>query len=141
MINCGQNLFSAGANARCSFAPGATTGEIPLLNPAWTKESASTVPYLNKAAFVLPPNMAYGDTGRRLSYLRTPWTVNEDVALLKNFALTEKVRFEVRASASNVLNRVTFTNPNTTQSAVQFGLFTGQGNGPRNVQMGARVSF
>lgn len=141
MINCGQNLFGAGANARCSFAPGATTGAIPLLNPAWTKSSAPTVPYLNTAAFVLPPNMTYGDTGRRLSYLRTPWTVQEDAALIKNFAVTEKVRFELRASASNVLNRVTFASPNTTQSNVQFGLFTGQGNSPRNVQLGARVSF
>ncbi|MDQ6701221.1 MAG: TonB-dependent receptor [Acidobacteriota bacterium] len=141
MINCNQNFFGAGANARCSFAPGATTGEIPLLNPAWTKANAFTVPYLNNAAFVLPPNMTYGDTGRRLSYLRTPWTLQEDVALIKNFAVGERVRFEVRASASNVLNRVTFGNPNTTQSSSQFGLFTGQGNGPRNIQMGARVSF
>lgn len=141
MINCGQNLFGAGQNARCSFAPGATTGAIPLLNPNWTRATASTVPYLNTAAFVLPPNMVYGDTARRLSYLRTPWTVQEDVALIKNFAISEKVRFEVRASASNALNRVTFGNPNTTQSSSQFGLFTGQGNGPRNIQMGARVSF
>ena len=140
-INCNQNFFGAGANARCSFAPGAATGQIPLLNPDWNEANAFTVPYLNKAAFVLPPNMVYGDTGRRLSYLRTPWSVQEDVSLIKNFILREKVRFEVRASASNVLNRVTFGNPNTTQSSSQFGLFTGQGNGPRNVQMGARLSF
>src|SRR6266567_3628364 len=37
VINCNQNFFGAGANARCSFAPGATTGQIPLLNPAWTE--------------------------------------------------------------------------------------------------------
>ncbi len=140
-IGCNQNFFGAGANARCSFAPGATTGQIPLLNPAWTKENAFTVPYLNTAAFVLPPNMTYGDTGRRLSFLRTPWTIQEDVALIKNFAVSERVRFELRASASNVLNRVTFANPNTTQSSSQFGLFTGQGNSPRNIQMGARLSF
>ncbi len=141
MINCNQNFFGAGANARCSFAPGATTGQIPLLNPAWTEANAFTVPYLNPAAFILPANMTYGDTGRRLSFLRTPWTVQEDVSLIKNFVVNEKVRFEVRASASNVLNRVTFTTPNTTQSSSQFGYFTGQGNSPRNVQMGARLSF
>ncbi|WP_031496225.1 TonB-dependent receptor [Bryobacter aggregatus] len=141
MITCGQNFFGAGANARCSFAPGATTGAIPLLNPAWTKETASTVPYLNKDAFILPANMTYGDTGRRLSFLRTPWTVQEDLAVIKNFALGEKARLEIRASASNALNRVTFASPNTTQSSAQFGLFTAQGNSPRNIQMGARVSF
>ena len=141
MINCNQNFFGAGANARCSFAPGATTGQIPLLNPAWNKANAFTVPYLNNAAFILPPNMVYGDTARQLSYLRTPWTVQEDVALIKNFNFGEKRNFELRASASNILNRVTFASPNTTQSSSQFGLFTGQGNSPRNVQMGARVSF
>ena len=145
MINCNQNFFGAGANARCSFAPGVSTGAIPLLNPAWTKTNAFTIPYLNDAAFVLPPNMTYGDTGRRLSFLRTPWTVQEDVSLIKNFLVSEKVKLELRASASNLLNRVTFggltTSPNTTQSSSQFGLFTGQGNSPRNIQMGARVSF
>jgi hypothetical protein len=73
--------------------------------------------------------------------LRTPWTVQEDVALIKNFVLREKMNFELRASASNALNRVTFGSPVTTQSSSQFGLFTGQGNSPRNVQMGARFSF
>ncbi len=141
MINCNQNLYGAGQNARCSFAPGATTGQIPLLNPNWTEANAFTVPYLNQAAFVLPANMTYGDTGRRLSFLRTPWTVQEDVALIKNFVIREKIRMEIRASASNALNRVTFGSPNTTQSSSQFGYFTGQGNSPRNVQMGARVSF
>jgi hypothetical protein len=115
------------------------------LNPNWTKENAFTVPYLNKAAFVLPPNMTYGDTPRRISYLRTPWSVQEDVALIKNYAVTERVNFELRASASNALNRANFGSNagilNTTQSSPQFGLFTGQGNAPRNIQLGARVSF
>ncbi len=140
-ISCNQNFFGAGANARCSFAPGAVTGDIPLLNPAWNEAKAFTVPYLNNAAFVLPANMTYGNTGRRLSFLRTPWTVQEDAALIRNFVISEKVKFELRASASNVLNRVTFASPNTTQSSSQFGLFTGQGNGPRNIQMGGRFSF
>jgi hypothetical protein len=141
MINCGQNFFGAGSNARCSFAPAAVNGASPLLNPAWNRTDAFTIPYLNPAAFILPPNMTYGDTARRLSFLRTPWTVQEDMALIKNFNVSEKVRLEVRASASNALNRVTFGNPNTTQSSNQFGLFTGQGNSPRNIQLGARVSF
>ena len=140
-ISCNQNFFGAGQNARCSFAPGAATGQIPLLNPNWNRANAFTIPYLNNAAFVLPANMVYGDTGRRLSYLRTPWTVQEDVALIKNFNIGERGKFELRASASNALNRVTFASPNATQSSSQFGLFTGQGNSPRNIQMGARFSF
>jgi hypothetical protein len=70
--------------------------------------------------------------------------LQEDMTLLKNFDVTERVCPEVRASASNALNRVTFgstTIPNTTQNSPQFGLFTGQGDSSRNVQFGARVSF
>ena len=85
--------------------------------------------------------MSYGDTPRQMSYLRTPWTVNEDLAVLKNFAVHEKVNLEIRASASNAFNRVVFGGPNTAQNSPDFGRITGQGNGPRNVQLGARVSF
>lgn len=143
MISCGQNFFGAGSSARCSFAPGAGD-TIPLINPASSSDRsvAFSVPQLNKAAFVLPPNMVYGDTPRRMSYLRTPWTVQEDIALLKNFDITERVHLELRASASNGLNRVVLAAANTTQNSSTFGFITtAQGNAPRNVQLGARVSF
>jgi len=143
VINCNQNFVGAGSSARCSFAPGAGDS-IPLINPAWSsdKSVAFSVPYLNKAAFVLPPNMVFGDTPRRMSYLRTPWTVQEDVALIKNFDIHEKVHLEVRASASNALNRVVLAAPNTTQNSSTFAFITtAQGNSPRNIQLGARVSF
>jgi hypothetical protein len=147
-ISCGQNFYGAGSNARCSFAPGATTGQIPLINPAWTwshdnigTTAQGRIPYLNPAAFILPANMTYGDTPRQMSYLRRPWTVNEDLALLKDFVIKERAHLEVRLSASNAPNRVVFGGPNTTQSSPDFGRITGQGNSPRTVQLGARASF
>ena len=144
VVNCNQNFFGAGNNARCSFAPGVAEGTVPLINPAWSsdKNVAFSVPYLNPAAFVLPRNMTYGDTPRRMSYLRTPWTINEDFTAIKYFKVTEKVNFELRASASNVLNRATLAGPVTAQSNRAFGFITtAQGNSPRNVQLGARFSF
>jgi len=147
-ISCNQNFFGAGSNARCSFAPGATTGQIPLINPAWTwshdnigTAALGRIPYLNPAAFVLPPNMTYGDTPRQMSYLRRPWTVNEDLAILKTFVIREKGTLEIRASASNAPNRIVFAAPVTTQNSPDFGRITGQGNSPRTVQLGARLAF
>ena len=67
--------------------------------------------------------------------------MNEDLALLKNFSVTEKVNLEIRASASNGFNRVLFGSPNTTRNSADFGRITGQGNSPRNIQLGARISF
>ena len=147
-ISCSQNLYGAGQNQRCSFAPGVSTGQIPLINPDWTwshdnigTTALGRMPYLNPAAFVQPANMQYGDTPRQMSYLRTPWTVNEDIAILKDFKVTEKSNLEIRASASNAFNRVLFGGPNTTRNSADFGRITGQGNSPRNVQLGARFSF
>ena len=143
-VNCNQNFFGAGSSARCSFAPGVADGSVPLRNPQWSsdKSVAFSVPYLNKAAFVLPPNMVYGDTPRRMDYLRTPWTINEDFSLLKDFKLTEKFNLELRASASNGFNRALLAAPVTAQNNSAFGFInTPQGNGPRNVQLGARISF
>ena len=144
VVNCNQNFFGAGSSARCSFAPGVSDGTIPLINPAWSsdKSVAFSVPYLNKAAFVLPPNMVFGDTPRRMSYLRTPWTINEDFAVIKDFKLTEKLNFEIRGAASNVFNRATLAGPVTAQNNSAFGFITTpQGNSPRNIQLGARISF
>jgi hypothetical protein len=143
-VVCGQNFFGAGQNARCSFAPGVSDGSVPIINPAWSSDRsvAFNVPQINKAAFVLPPNMVYGDTPRRMSYLRTPWTVNEDLAILKDFRIKEKMNFELRASASNALNRVVLAAPILTQNSSTFGFITtAQSNSPRNVQLGARFSF
>jgi hypothetical protein len=144
VFNCGQNLYGAGSNARCSFAPGVAQGTVPLLNPAWSSDygTAFSVPALNKSAIVLPANMTYGDTPRRMSYFRTPWSQSEQVALMKNFAVGEKVNLEMRASASNPLNRVTLAGFNTSQNSVNFGMITSpQGNSPRVIQLGARISF
>jgi len=141
---CSQNFFGAGQSARCSYAPGVAEGKVPIINPEWSsdKSKAFSVPQINKAAVILPPNLTYGDTPRRIDYLRGPWMIQEDLALLKDFRLTEKVNFEMRASAQNALNRALLAAPNTTQNSSTFGFITtAQGNSPRTIQLGARISF
>ena len=156
-FSCSQNVFGAsgttpsvGSNntaqalgTRCSFAPGAGT-TIPLVNPNWKSDNsvAYSVPYLNAAAFRVPNTFEYGNMALRLDYLRGPWTINEDLSILKNFNVGEKRRFEFRASASNALNRVLLPNPNLSISSNTFGYFTSpQGNSPRNIQLGLKFYF
>jgi hypothetical protein len=141
-IASNQNLFGAG-NPRASLAPGAGI-TIPLINPAWNSSNAvaASVPELNKAAFVFPANMTYGNTPLRIAQLRGPKTINEDIALLKNFNVTEKRYFEFRLSAFNALNRHIFPGPDTNMASSTFGFITSpQGNTPRNVQLGMRFYF
>ena len=141
-IASNQNLFGAG-NPRASFAAGAGV-TIPLINPAWNSSDAvaASVSELNKAAFVFPANMTYGNTPLRIAQLRGPKTINEDIAVLKNFHIAEKRYFEFRLSAFNALNRHIFPGPDTNMASSTFGFITSpQGNTPRNVQLGMKFYF
>jgi hypothetical protein len=143
-ITCSQNMYGAAGTTRCSYAPGAGT-TIPLINPAWNSSPtvAYSVAYLNPAAFVLPANGVFGNTPRYLDQLRGPWTVNEDAAILKNLHISEKKYFEIRATATDVLNRhVINTTPTTSFSSSTFGYLTSaQFNSPRSVQFGLKFIF
>ena len=143
-VLCNQNMYGASGTTRCSFAAGAGT-TIPLVNPAWSSNSATafSVPYLNPAAFVLPANGVYGNTPRYIDQLRGPWTVNEDASVIKNLHITESKYFEVRATATNMLNRfVLNTSPSNTFGTSTFGyITTPQFNTPRSVQLGMKFIF
>ena len=77
----------------------------------------------------------------KLDYLRGPWTVNEDLAILKSFG-GEKRRAEFRASASNAFNRVLLAPPDINLTSPTFGKITQpQGNSPRNIQLGLKFYF
>ena len=134
----------AGTNAtRASFTAGGGT-TIPLLNPAWSSDHAVawSVPYLNTAAFRLPATGEYGNTPRYLPWIRGPKTINEDIAILKNFNITEHQYFELRASASNALNRVVIPGPDTNVTSSTFGKITqAQSNSPRNIQFALKYYF
>ena len=134
----------AGTNAtRASFTNGAGSA-IPLLNPAWSSDYATafSVPYLNPAAFRLPATGEFGNTPRYLPWVRGPKTINEDLAILKNFHVTERNYFELRASASNALNRVVIPGPDTNVTSSTFGKITqAQSNSPRNIQFGLKFIF
>jgi len=98
-VGCQQNMFGAGAS-RCSLVPGQA-----LYNPNWNSK-VQTSPYLNRAAFVQPPNLVYGSLPARIAQMRQPWQLNEDLAVSKTFnLLREKLPLEFRASAFNFANR------------------------------------
>ncbi len=141
-IGSGQNCFGACGTARASFAPGAGD-TIPLVNPAWSSDPAVaySVPYLNKAAFIRPANMQYGNTPRRIAQLRGPKTINEDIAVLKNFYVTERKYFELRASGSNALNRHIIGGPDTNMDSNTFGFITNNGSSGREIQFGLKFYF
>ena len=142
-VSDGTATLAGAVTARGSFAPGAGVS-IPLINPAWNSSPAVaySVPYLNPAAFLFPANGVYGNTPSRVPWIRGAKTINEDIAILKSFHLTEKRYAEFRASASNAPNRVILSSPDTNMTHPTFGKITQpQGNSPRSVQLGLKIYF
>jgi hypothetical protein len=110
--------------------------------------------YLNRAAFALVPvspassqTLRNGNLGR--ASLRAPglWTVN--LAVGKNFYITERVKFQVRGEAFNAFNHVNLrlvpmgvasTGASTDLVNPNFGRITAS-DPERRMQISARLSF
>jgi len=60
-------------------------------------------------AFVAPPNLVYGNSGRNI--LRAPGRVNLDLSLARSFSLTESARLQFRGEFFNLSNTPQFGLP------------------------------
>jgi hypothetical protein len=96
--------------------------------------------WLNRAAFSNGDRFAFGNVPRTVPARGFPF-YDENVGLLKNFYVRERLRIEYRAEFYNVLNRVNFGPPVTDSNSVNFGKVASQLGNPRQAQMGLRLSF
>ena len=128
------------ANTSSPQRPNAT-GISPIL------DNPTIVQYLNSAAFAVPAAGTFGNLGRNVGRGPNLWQL--DTSLSKRFALTEKLRLNLRAEAFNVFNRPQFGDPSGNfSSPVSFGTITttvnttGIGTGtPREIQFALRLEF
>ena len=112
----------------------------------------------NKAAFTAPPSGQQGNFGRNV--LRGFGAAQVDVALQRQFQLTEKLRLRFRSEFFNIFNHPNFGNPMNTLTSPLFGrstqsLANGLGSGgsnggfsplyqiggPRSIQLAAKLQF
>jgi hypothetical protein len=98
--------------------------------------------WFNTAAVTAPGQFEIGNAPRWIPNLRFGPTKHADIAILKNFRPTERIRMQLRGEAFNITNTPQFGRANTTLGANDFGRVTGTTNvGPRNVQLGLRIQF
>ncbi len=64
-----------------------------------------------------------------------------DLSLIKNFSITEGVRFQLRAEFLNAFNHPQFNDPSNNPTIAEFGKATQQNNLPRNIQIGLKLIF
>jgi hypothetical protein len=95
--------------------------------------------WINPEAFATPPAYTFGNAGRNSVY--GPGLETLDVALVRVFTVTEKLRFQIRGEFFNALNHTNLDAPNRFVNEPQFGTITMASTPAREVQLGARLSF
>jgi hypothetical protein len=148
-------------SAPIGYWTGTTTGGIPFrcaMNgnlwlgsgyPSATADPKLQFPF-NKDSFALPgpATLGIGNTPPTLTY--GPGLFNIDLALSKDFSITEKVKLEVKAESFNALNHFNPGNPNTTlnlnfatgaNTNAAFGTITTAQIDARRFILSARVRF
>jgi hypothetical protein len=100
--------------------------------------------YFNPAAFLSPASGTYGNVGRDV--LVGPGLASLDLSVLKDTAVTEKLRLQFRAEAFNLLNRANFGTPNavvfssaSTVPAPTAGVVTSTSTTSRQIQFGLKL--
>ena len=82
------------------------------------------------------PRGIYGNAGRNI--ISGPATNRTDVAVMKDLAIRERLRLQLRGEAFNAFNQVTLGAPNTSASAANFGRITSASSG-REVQLAMKL--
>lgn len=95
--------------------------------------------YFNTSLFSPEPLGQLGNANRR--FFHGPGLNNFDMALMKNFAITESKTLQFRAEAFNIFNHAQFQNPaGNVNNSGGFGLVTAA-NAPRILQMALKFTF
>jgi Carboxypeptidase regulatory-like domain len=123
----GLSVPLQGLAARPDRVPG-----VSLKGPRTTAE------WFNAAAFEAPQPGYYGNAGTGI--LQGPGLVDFDMALYKDFHITEGSFFAFRAEAFNIFNHTNFTSLQTTFGASGFGNVTGA-NDPRILEFALSYHF
>ncbi len=120
---------------RASYVPGQNVyGTYSgAFNPATNR-------YLNANAFFNPAAFQFGTDARVLSWVRGPAANSEALSLQKSFNVTEHVKSQFRADATNPFNVVRWSNPNTSITSASFGAISGS-QSARVIQLSLTVTF
>jgi len=79
--------------------------------------------------------------GTRYGNLRQDGADNVDLSMIKDTAITERVKLQFRFEAFNAFNRPEFDAPSLTVTSAGFGKITNQPNLPRGIQMALRLAW
>ncbi len=120
---------------------------VVLDNPVLPKSKRTFHRYFNTDVFRLPEVGTFGNAARTV--IRGPGINNWDIAVFKDFPVTERARFQFRCETYNTFNHTQFSGLDTTarfdaktgeQVNARFGELTGA-RSPRIIQLALRFLF
>lgn len=76
-----------------------------------------------------------------LSHVRTDDLNLLDIGISKNFAVARGMSLQIRAEIINALNYTVLWNPNQDPTNANFGIINQDRNNPRDIQLGAKLTF
>jgi hypothetical protein len=139
-----QSTDPAGTNILTTI--GQTRSDIVPNRPLYAAHR-TTASWLNSNAFQVPASdRGYFGTASVGSVVG-PGTEVFSLSLRKDFALTERTKFEFSAESANVFNHRNYEPPNMQVDAPQNGfgqipeLQTAEGAGPRSMELAVRINF
>ena len=95
-------------------------------------------PWFSLASFAQPNGVVFGNSGRNI--VSGPGFFNLDASIFKIFAVTERMKLEIRGESFSVTNTPQFSNPATSLTSGNYGYVTGAGGG-RGMQLGANAQL
>jgi hypothetical protein len=123
---------------------GTVLGENPIRanvtgQPIFPSGTRSAEKWFNTAAFAAPPAYTFGNVGRNSIY--GPGMQTLDLAVVRDFNLTERAKFQFRGEFFNALNHTNLGTPDRFVNTPQFGTITETTTPGRQIQLSARLSF
>ena len=122
------------------FTPVGGTGIIGSLRPDVTgvPDDPAKGSYANPAAFAAPAPGQWGNASRNA--ITGPATFSLNASVARTFRIGNRLNFDWRIDATNVLNRVTYGSVNTLITSPQFGL-PNRANDMRKLRSSIRLRF
>ena len=126
----------ANVNQDGDFSRQFDSSQFDALNAA-----AASNRYFDTSNITDPAWGEFGSGPRALPQLRNFGAARENVGILKNFPITEKMRVQFRMEFFNIFNRHEFYGPDMYPASSSFGNVTSVGGSSRTGQFGARFEW
>jgi len=150
----GPSVFNGETWFKPAFrAPGTNGGDdagVSLENAAFVDQNREGTGWLRTASAGCSDGCSFdpysfGNLPRVTEAITGPIYLSEDVSLLKDFRLTEKMTFQLKGEAFDVFNRHRMALPDLapgdSSGTLGFGIPGAVDYGPRNMQVSGRINF